>query len=70
MNKLLLLLTGWGNIAKGKCKQKLAGWTEDAIEFAEGKTDELVGRIQSRTAQAAKPELGPGACPGCRHQPR
>lgn len=46
-----LLVKGCWNIAKGKLRQRLARWTEDRIEFAEGKRDELTGRIQRRKAK-------------------
>lgn len=36
------------NIAKGKVKQLFARWTHDDQQFAEGKADELIGRIQKR----------------------
>jgi uncharacterized protein YjbJ (UPF0337 family) len=39
------------NIAKGKLKQKFAQLTEDDLQFAEGKEDELIGRIQKQTGQ-------------------
>jgi uncharacterized protein YjbJ (UPF0337 family) len=37
------------NIAKGKLKQRFARLTDDEQQFAEGKEDELVGRIQKRS---------------------
>ena len=39
------------NIAKGKLKQKWAQLTDDDLQFAEGKQDELLGRIQKRTGE-------------------
>jgi uncharacterized protein YjbJ (UPF0337 family) len=39
------------NIAKGKLKQKWAQLTDDDLQYADGKTDELVGRIQKRTGE-------------------
>ena len=39
------------NIAKGKLKQKWAKLTDDDLRFAEGKQDELLGRIQKRTGE-------------------
>jgi uncharacterized protein YjbJ (UPF0337 family) len=42
------------NIAKGKLKQRFARLTDDELQFAEGKEDELVGRIQKRTSRAHK----------------
>jgi len=46
MNKLML--KGTWNEAKGKLKQKYAELTDDDLVFAEGKEDELVGRLQKR----------------------
>jgi len=43
-----LITKGNWNIAKGKFKQLLARLTQDDVQFIEGKTDELVGRIQKR----------------------
>lgn len=39
------------NIGKGKLKQKWANLTDDDLQFADGKKDELVGRIQKRTGE-------------------
>jgi uncharacterized protein YjbJ (UPF0337 family) len=39
------------NITKGKLKQKWAKLTDDDLQFAEGKHDELLGRIQKRTGE-------------------
>jgi len=49
MNKLEI--KGDWNITKGKLKQKWAQLTDDDLQFAEGKQDELVGRIQKRTGE-------------------
>jgi uncharacterized protein YjbJ (UPF0337 family) len=49
MNKLEM--KGNWNIAKGKIKQKWASLTDDDLQFAEGKEDELIGRIQKRTGE-------------------
>ncbi|MHB1309001.1 MAG: CsbD family protein [Limisphaerales bacterium] len=49
MNKLEI--KGDWNIAKGKLKQKWAKLTDDDLQYAEGKADELVGRIQKRTGE-------------------
>lgn len=46
MNKLKL--KGTWNEAKGKLKQKYGELTDDDLTFAEGKEDELVGRLQQR----------------------
>jgi uncharacterized protein YjbJ (UPF0337 family) len=48
-----LEIKGNWNITKGKLKQKFAHLTDDDLQFAEGKEDELIGRIQKRTGQAA-----------------
>lgn len=40
------------NVLKGKLKQKWANLTDDDLQFAEGKADELVGRIQKRTGES------------------
>jgi len=40
------------NITKGKLKHKRADLTDDDLDFAVGKEDELVGRIQKRTGHA------------------
>lgn len=49
MNKLEI--KGDWNIIKGKLKQKWANLTEDDLQYVEGKTDELSGRIQKRTGE-------------------
>ncbi|MFZ1808130.1 MAG: CsbD family protein [Cyclobacteriaceae bacterium] len=46
MNKLEL--KGNWNEVKGKLKQKYGQLTEDDLSFAEGKEDELIGRIQKK----------------------
>lgn len=43
-----LKLKGTWNEAKGKLKQKYGELTDDDLVFAEGKEDELVGRLQKR----------------------
>lgn len=47
-----LTAKGNWNIARGKLKQKFAQLTDDDLQFAEGKEDELIGRLQKRTGQA------------------
>jgi uncharacterized protein YjbJ (UPF0337 family) len=37
------------NITKGKLKQKWASLTDDDLKFADGLSDEVLGRIQKRT---------------------
>ena len=43
-----LEIKGNWNEIKGKLKQKYAKLTEDDLTFAEGKEDELLGRLQQR----------------------
>ena len=38
--------TGNWNKTKGKLKQKFAGLTENDLMFAEGKKEEMIGRLQ------------------------
>lgn len=49
MNKLQL--KGDWNIAKGKLRQRWATLTDDDLQFIEGQSDELIGRIQKRTGE-------------------
>ncbi len=44
-------MRGDWNIAKGKLKQKWAQLTDDDLRYADGKQDELIGRIQKRTGE-------------------
>ena len=44
-------LKGDWNVTKGKLKQKWAQLTDDDLIFAEGKAEELIGRIQRRTGE-------------------
>jgi len=46
-----LEIKGDWNITKGKLKQKWAHLTDDDLQFADGKSEELLGRIQKRTGQ-------------------
>ena len=63
-----LTTKGNWNIAKGKLKQKFAQLTDDDLQFAEGKEDELIGRIQKRTGQTReKIEEAVDECCGCKH---
>jgi uncharacterized protein YjbJ (UPF0337 family) len=41
---------GW-HIIKGKLKQKWAKLTDDDLQYAEGKSEELFGRIEKRTGE-------------------
>ena len=43
-----LQMKGSWNEIKGKLKQKYANLTDDDLVFAEGKEDELYGRLQKR----------------------
>ena len=43
-----LELKGTWNEMKGKLKQKYADLTDDDLTFAEGKDDELLGRLQKK----------------------
>lgn len=47
-----LKFKGDWNIIKGKLTQKWANLTDDDLQYAEGKRDELVGRIQKRTGES------------------
>jgi uncharacterized protein YjbJ (UPF0337 family) len=44
-----LEIKGDWNITKGKLRQKWAKLTDSDLQFAEGKNEELIGRIQKRT---------------------
>ena len=46
-----LEIKGDWNITKGKLKQKWATLTDNDLQFADGKQDELLGRIQQRTGE-------------------
>lgn len=52
MNKLQF--KGSWNEIKGKLKQKYAQLTDDDLKYAEGKDDELVGRLQKRLGKTAE----------------
>ena len=49
MNKFTF--KGTWNEVKGKLKQKYAELTDDDLTYAEGKEDELLGRLQKRTGR-------------------
>ena len=56
-----LELKGNWNEIKGKLKQKYADLTDDDLTFAEGKDDELLGRLQKklgRTKEDIRTEIG------------
>lgn len=46
-----LEIKGDWNIVKGMLKQKWAKLTDDDLQYAEGKQDEIIGRIQKRTGE-------------------
>ena len=46
-----LQMKGTWNEVKGKLKQKYGQLTDDDLTFAEGKEDELLGRLQKTTGQ-------------------
>jgi uncharacterized protein YjbJ (UPF0337 family) len=50
MNKLQI--KGNWNEIKGKLKQKYADLTDDDLTFAEGKEDEMLGRLQQRLGKS------------------
>lgn len=49
MNKLQI--KGNWNELKGKLKQDYANLTDDDLKYAEGKEEELLGRLQKRTGE-------------------
>lgn len=51
-----LEMKGTWNETKGKLKQKWADLTDDDLLFAEGKEDELLGRLEKKTGKT-KQEL-------------
>ena len=51
-----LQFRGSWNEVKGKLKQKYARLTDDDLTFAEGKDDELLGRLEKRLGKT-KEEL-------------
>lgn len=66
MNKLQI--KGDWNIIKGKLTQKWADLTDDDLQYAEGKQEELIGRIQKRTGEtreAVEKALEECDSPGC-----
>jgi len=63
-----LEIKGDWNIIKGTLKQKWAKLTDDDLQYAEGKNDELIGRIQKRTGETreAVEKAFKEACSSCR----
>ena len=49
MNKLQI--KGNWNELKGKLRQEYANLTDDDLQYAEGKEEELLGRLQKRTGE-------------------
>ena len=49
-----LEIKGDWNITKGKLKQKWAKLTDGDLQYAEGKQEELLGRIQKRTGETSE----------------
>ncbi len=45
-------MKGNWNMLKGKLKQKYADLTDDDLQYAEGKEDEVLGRIQKKTGES------------------
>jgi uncharacterized protein YjbJ (UPF0337 family) len=62
-----LEIKGDWNMTKGKLKQKWAKLTDDDLQFAEGKQEELLGRIQKRTGETreAVEKAVKEACSSC-----
>ena len=52
MNKLEF--KGSWNEVKGRLKQKYAQLTDDDLTYAEGKDDELVGKLQKKLGKSAE----------------
>jgi uncharacterized protein YjbJ (UPF0337 family) len=47
-----LQIKGSWNVIEGRLKQKYAELTDDDLTFAEGKEDELLGRLQQRLGKS------------------
>lgn len=64
-----LEIKGDWNIIKGQLKQKWAKLTDDDLQYAEGKHDELLGRIQKCTGETreAVEKAVKAACSFCGH---
>jgi len=45
-------IKGNWNVIKGKLKQQYGDLTDDDLTYAEGKEDELLGRIQKKTGRS------------------
>lgn len=46
-----LRIKGNWNEIKGKLKQKYANLTDDDLKYADGKEDELLGKLQKKTGK-------------------
>ena len=51
MTTKLQVKGGWNEV-KGKLKQKYGQLTDDDLSFADGKEDELLGRLQQRLGKS------------------
>jgi uncharacterized protein YjbJ (UPF0337 family) len=62
-----LEIKGDWNITKGKLKQKWAKLTDDDLQYVEGKSEEMLGRIQKRTGESreAVEKAVKEACTSC-----
>ena len=62
-----LEIKGDWNITKGKLKQKWAKLTDDDLQYVEGKSEEMLGRIQKRTGESreAVEKTVKEACASC-----
>jgi uncharacterized protein YjbJ (UPF0337 family) len=49
-----LQFKGSWNEIKGKLKQKYAQLTDDDLTYAEGKDDELIGKLQKKLGKSAE----------------
>ncbi|MEX0772152.1 MAG: CsbD family protein [Balneolales bacterium] len=47
-----LKMKGNWNEIKGRLKKQYANLTEDDLQYTEGKTDELIGRLQKKTGKS------------------
>jgi uncharacterized protein YjbJ (UPF0337 family) len=56
MDSWKMKLRGSWNETKGKLKQAYGNLTDDDLQYAEGKEDELIGKLQRKTGKT-KDEL-------------
>lgn len=47
-----LKMKGNWNEIKGKLKQQYSNLTDDDLQYTEGKSDELIGRLQKKTGKS------------------